>query len=54
MTSFNFRLCGIFSFREPSLVVRDPDVLKKLTIKDFEYFEDKRLIGNDSDKLIVS
>lgn len=44
----------MFSFREPSLVVRDPEILKQLTIKDFEYFEDKRLIGSDTDKLIVS
>ncbi|KAJ6636759.1 putative cytochrome P450 9f2 [Pseudolycoriella hygida] len=46
------KLYGIFSFRQPALVVRDPEVLKQITIKDFEYFEDKRLIGNDSDKLI--
>lgn len=49
-----FRICGIFAFRTPAIVVRDPEAIKQITIKDFAYFEDKRLIGNDSDKLIVS
>lgn len=44
----------MFSFREAALVVRDPEIVKQLTIKDFEYFEEKRLIGSDADKLIVS
>lgn len=44
----------MFAFREPGLVLRDPGTIKQLTIKDFEYFEDKRLIGSDEDKLIVS
>lgn len=46
------KLYGMFAFREPSVVVRDPDTLKQITIKDFEFFEDKQLIGNESDKLI--
>lgn len=44
----------MFGFRQPSVVVRDPETLKQLTIKDFEYFENKQLIGNKTDKLLVS
>lgn len=51
---FQLRLYGMFAFRQPSVVVHDPETLKQLTIKDFEYFQDKQLIGNESDKLIVS
>lgn len=32
----------MYDFRSPVLVVRDPEVLKQLTVKDFDYFENHR------------
>lgn len=37
-----YRVFGIFELRKPVLIVRDPNVLKQLTIKDFDYFENHR------------
>lgn len=36
------KMYGLFDFRRPQLVVRDPDLLKQLTVKDFDHFEDHR------------
>lgn len=32
------RYFGIFQFRVPLLVVRDPEVIKQITVKDFDHF----------------
>lgn len=46
------RIIGLFNFREPIYIIRDPDVIRQLTIKDFDYFEDRHsFIDSDSDKL---
>lgn len=48
MEKFNFvdcfqtRIIGLFDMRTPFFCVRDPEVLKQLTVKDFDYFEDHR------------
>lgn len=33
-------MLGAFDFRTPILIVRDPDVIKQLVVKDFDHFED--------------
>ncbi|KAF5279812.1 hypothetical protein FQA39_LY18234 [Lamprigera yunnana] len=37
------RYCGIYQFFHPLLVIRDPDLIKQLTVKDFEFFVDHNL-----------
>lgn len=42
----------MFDFRIPLYIARDPDVIRQLTVKDFDYFEDHRsFVESDSDKL---
>ncbi|XP_053660557.1 cytochrome P450 9e2-like [Anopheles marshallii] len=36
----NGRIHGIFNLRQPAYVVRDPDLVKQITVKDFDYFVD--------------
>lgn len=36
------RFFGIFDFTRPVLIIRDPDIIKQITIKDFEHFLDHR------------
>lgn len=37
-----FRYIGRYEFLNPTILVRDLDLVKKITIKDFEYFLDHR------------
>jgi hypothetical protein len=39
-----FRVSGMFEFRHPAYFIRDPELIKKLAIKDFDYFMDHRLL----------
>lgn len=42
----------MFVFRDPYVVVRDPELIKRFTVKDFDYFEDHRaLVDADADEL---
>ncbi|KDR10910.1 probable cytochrome P450 6a14 [Zootermopsis nevadensis] len=41
------RFCGVFQFRSPILVVRDPDIIKLVMVKDFPYFQDRRVSFNE-------
>ncbi|KAB0791190.1 hypothetical protein PPYR_02990 [Photinus pyralis] len=34
------RYCGVYQFSTPTLLIRDPELIKKVTVKDFEYFTD--------------
>ncbi|CAG9865043.1 unnamed protein product [Phyllotreta striolata] len=34
------RFGGIYSFKQPILMIRDPDLLKELTVKNFDHFTD--------------
>ncbi|XP_053677318.1 cytochrome P450 9e2-like [Anopheles nili] len=36
----NARISGTFSLRTPSYIVRDPDMIKQITVKDFDHFVD--------------
>lgn len=37
----------MFEFRKPFFFIRDPEVIKQLTVKDFDHFEDHLLFLND-------
>lgn len=38
----NHRYFGLYQFLQPTLIVQDPDLLKQIGIKDYEYFLDHR------------
>ncbi|KAJ9598707.1 hypothetical protein L9F63_010617, partial [Diploptera punctata] len=40
-------VCGVFQFRSPILVVRDPDLIKLVMVKDFQHFQDRRVSFNE-------
>lgn len=39
--------CGVFQFRSPILVIRDPDIIRLVMVKDFPYFQDRRVSFNE-------
>lgn len=42
----------MFEFRKPVFLVRDPKLLKKMAVKDFDHFVDHRvIIDEDIDKM---
>lgn len=43
----NFRFFGLFDSGKPLLVIRDPELIKQITVKDFEHFLDHRDINVD-------
>ncbi|CAG9762961.1 unnamed protein product [Ceutorhynchus assimilis] len=46
----NTRYSGFYQFALPSLILRDPDLIKQITIKDFDHFTDHRpFIDPESD-----
>jgi len=48
----NDKVSGLFEFSTPTFFIRDPKLLKKLTVKDFDSFLDhKSFIGEDVDPL---
>lgn len=42
------KIFGIFDFRIPLWVARDPDLIKQLAVKDFDHFEDHRSFIEDN------
>ncbi|XP_059610426.1 probable cytochrome P450 9f2 [Phlebotomus argentipes] len=38
----NEKFYGVFVFRDPIMLIRDPELIKQLTIKDFDHFLDHR------------
>ncbi|XP_031624496.1 probable cytochrome P450 9f2 [Contarinia nasturtii] len=43
----NESIYGLFDFRVPHYVVRDPEAIKQITIKDFDHFEDHRAFTDE-------
>jgi cytochrome P450 family 9 len=39
-----FRISGIFQFRQPIFIARDPQLIKKIAVKDFDFFTDHRVV----------
>ncbi|KAH0814909.1 hypothetical protein GEV33_007883 [Tenebrio molitor] len=49
----NARYCGLYQFLQPTLLIRDPDLIKQITVKDFDHFVDHRsFIPASSDPLL--
>lgn len=47
-----FRYCGVYQFFNPILVLRDPDLIKQITVKDFDHFLNHRsFVPEDVDPL---
>lgn len=43
---------GIFIFKQPIIIPRDPELLKTIAVKDFEYFTDHRpILSENGDQL---
>ncbi|RZC37545.1 p450 domain containing protein, partial [Asbolus verrucosus] len=50
----NTRYCGVYQFHLPTLILRDPDLIKQITVKDFDHFVDHRsFVPEDSDPLFA-
>ncbi|RZC42249.1 p450 domain containing protein, partial [Asbolus verrucosus] len=48
----NSRYCGMYQFLKPTLILRDPDLIKQITVKDFAHFlNHQNLIPEDADPL---
>lgn len=41
------RTVGTFQFGKPMLILRDPEVIKQMLVKDFDHFEDHRVLFDD-------
>lgn len=49
---FVYRIYGLFDFRKPQYIVRDPEAIKQIAVKDFEHFEDHQPFTDEkTDKL---
>lgn len=45
-------ISGLFDFRTPQYIIRDPDVIKQIAVKDFDHFEDHQSFTDEKvDKL---
>lgn len=43
---------GLFDFRTPQYIVRDPELIKHIGVKNFDHFEDRQTFSEaDIDKL---
>lgn len=50
--SFSFSIYGLFDFRVPQYIIRDPNLYKQIAIKDFDHFEDHNaFVDEATDKL---
>lgn len=46
---FNTSLSGLFDQRKPTWLIRDPALLKQITVKDFDHFINHRTVFTDKD-----
>ncbi|XP_066260490.1 cytochrome P450 9e2-like [Euwallacea similis] len=42
----NTRYYGVYQFFKPKLVIRDPELIRRITVKDFEHFEDRSAMAD--------
>ncbi|CAG7702444.1 unnamed protein product [Allacma fusca] len=45
---------GIVEFRKPALYVRDPELIKRVLVKDFNYFLDRRILDLNQKDILFS
>ncbi|KAG5895439.1 hypothetical protein JTB14_037598 [Gonioctena quinquepunctata] len=45
------RYSGFYQFVQPNLMIRDPELLKQVAVKDFEYFTDHKSFTSEDDAL---
>lgn len=50
---WTYRVVGNLEYDKPVYIFRDPELIKKIGVKDFEYFEDHRIL-NDENPLIAN
>jgi cytochrome P450 family 9 len=43
----NAKYCGVMDFATPAVLVRDPDLIRDITVKEFEHFPDHRSFLDD-------
>jgi len=48
----NKKIFGMFDFRQPFFFLRDPEIIKQLTVKDFDHFQDRCMFIDDADDMI--
>ncbi|XP_042886027.1 cytochrome P450 9e2-like [Penaeus japonicus] len=50
------KICGVYSFHKPSLIVGDPELLRLIFVKDFDYFMDRRAVKlpNKKDRVMAN
>lgn len=46
--SFNTPYIGIYIFHQPNLVIKSPDLVKKILVKDFDKFINRRVATNEA------
>ncbi|XP_054288640.1 probable cytochrome P450 6a13 [Macrosteles quadrilineatus] len=49
----NERYYGIIEFRKPALVIKDPELIKKIMVKDFQHFVDRPVLMGNPDEYIL-
>lgn len=49
-----FRIFGVFDFSVRQFHIRDPEMIKQVTIKDFDYFQDHRVFIDESMDEVMS
>lgn len=48
MTVVCFRYVGVFQFTSPTLMVRDLELIKKITVKEFDVFPDHKMFASSA------
>ncbi|KAG5671506.1 hypothetical protein PVAND_001700 [Polypedilum vanderplanki] len=47
------KISGIFEFSRPIFIIRDPQLIKRMTVKDFDFFTDHRVIITENNDILL-
>lgn len=50
----NEKIFGLYDFQTPVVVLNDPEIIKQITVKDFDHFTDRRLFLNPKMSNVVA